>query len=169
MLSKNWIMIDPMKIYVFHDCDRAISVTKIKHFVGLEIYYRWFVKGLFSIAPLLTRLTRLDAPCQWSNEYEERFLKIKEFLTTNPLLTLPAQGEGLAMYYDASIIGLGYDFMHKCRFIAYASRKHKVYECNNHTHHLEFTVVVFMLNILMHYLYRVHYEIFKDHQSLVYS
>ena len=51
---------------------------------------------------------------------------------------------------------------------AYASWQLKPHEKNYPTHDLELAVVVFVLKIWRHYLYRVHCEVFTDRQSLKY-
>ena len=89
-------------------------------------------------------------------------------MTTAPILTLPVEGEGFVVYYDASRIGLGCVLVQKGRVIAYASRQLKVHEKNYPIHDLELAAVVFALKIWRHYLYGVHCEVFKDHRSLQY-
>ena len=52
--------------------------------------------------------------------------------------------------------------------IAYASIQLKKHEQNYLTHDLELAAVVFALQILRHYLYRVPIIIFTNHKSLQY-
>lgn len=61
-------------------------------------------------------------PFVWSDECETSFLRLKEELTTTPILTLPIEGESFVVYCDASHIWLGCVLMHRGRVIAYTSR-----------------------------------------------
>ena len=63
---------------------------------------------------------------------------------------------------------LGCVLMQHAKFIAYASRKHKVHEIYYPTHELELAAVLFILKNWWHYLYGVHIDIFTDHKSLLY-
>ncbi|XP_049378066.1 LOW QUALITY PROTEIN: uncharacterized protein LOC125842802 [Solanum stenotomum] len=168
VVSKEGIRVDPAKIEAIRDWHRPTSVTEIRSFVGLAGYYRRFVEGFSTIAAPLTRLTRVDVPFVWSEECEASFLRLKELLTTAPILTLPVEGEGFTVYCDASGVGLGCVLMQQGRVIAYASRQLKIHERNYPTHDLELAAVVFALKIWRHYLYGVRCEIYTDHRSLQY-
>ena len=145
VVSKEGIMVDPAKIEAIRDWHRPTSVTEVRSFVGLASYYRRFVEGFSTIAAPLTRLTRVDVPFVWSEECEASFLRLKELLTTAPILTLPVEGEGFTVYCDASGVGLGCVLMQQGRVIAYASRQLKIHERNYPTHDLELAAVVFAL------------------------
>ena len=56
--------------------------------------------------------------------------------------------------------------MQHSKVIAYASKMLKVHEKNYLTHDFEQEVVVFALNILIHYLYGVHVNVLTHHKSL---
>lgn len=155
VVSKESIKVDPTKIEAIRDWDRPTSVTEVRSFVGLASYYMRFVEGFSTIAAPLTRLTHQDIPFVWSEECEMSFLKLKELLTSAPILTLPIEGEGFTIYCDASGVGVGCVLMQQGRVIAYASRQLKVHERNYPTHDLELAAVVFALKIWRHYLYGV--------------
>ncbi|WMV29251.1 hypothetical protein MTR67_022636, partial [Solanum verrucosum] len=82
-------------------------VLEIRSLIGLVGYCRYFIKGIYTITTLLTRLTRLDVPLEWSNECEVSFMKFKEFFTLVLILTLFVEGEGFTVCCDRSISGLG--------------------------------------------------------------
>ncbi|WMV50871.1 hypothetical protein MTR67_044256 [Solanum verrucosum] len=103
----------------------------------------------------------------WSDEYEERFQKLKTLLTPATVLTLPQLGVDFTVYCDASRVGLGGVQMHKGRVIAYASRQLKTHEMNYPTHDLELVVVVFMLKIWRHYLYGFYCGLHRSSKSSV--
>jgi len=121
-MSKNGIMVDPMMIEAFRDWARPTSVTESWSFIELVGYYRHFVEGFSNIAVPLTRLTRQDVPFVWSKECERRFFRLKELLTTAPILTLPIESEGFILYYGASSVSLCCVLMHQVRVITFVSR-----------------------------------------------
>ncbi|CAA7027622.1 unnamed protein product [Microthlaspi erraticum] len=55
----------------------------------------------------MTKLTGKGVPFVWSDDVEKAFVKLKEALTTAPVLTLPEPGKPYDVYADASRIGLG--------------------------------------------------------------
>ncbi|PNX70480.1 retrotransposon-related protein, partial [Trifolium pratense] len=116
----------------------------------------------------LTRLTQKKVEFQWTDACEESFQKLKQYLTSAPVLALPTSGGGYAVYCDASRVGLGCVLMQHGKVIAYASRQLKRHEQNYPTHDLEMAAVIFALKIWRHYLYGETLEIYTDHKSLQY-
>ena len=78
---------------------------------------------------------------------ENSFDKLKDKLTTAPILTLLEGVDDFVVYCDVSRIGLGCVLMQRGKVIAYASRKLKVHERNYPTHDLKLAAVVFALRI----------------------
>ncbi len=99
------------------------------------------------IATPLTKLTRKNVSFIWTDDCEESFQKLKECLSTAPMLTLPMSGEGYTVYCDASRISLGCVLMQHGKVVAYALRQLKRHEQNYPTHDLEMAAVVFALKI----------------------
>ena len=54
------------------------------------------------------------------------------------------------------------------RVVAYGSCQLKNHEQNYPTHDMEFAIVVFALNIWIHYLYGEQFEVYSNHKSLKY-
>ena len=159
---------DPEKVQAIREWPRPTTVTEVRSFLGLAGYYRKFVKDFSSIAKPLTKLTGKGVPFLWVEETEKAFKKLKEALTTAPVLALPEQGIPYTVYTDASRVGLGCVLMQDGRVIAYASRQLRKHEDNYSTHDLELAAVVFALRIWRSYLYGEEVEVYTDHQSLKY-
>ncbi|XP_057416627.1 uncharacterized protein LOC130711144 [Lotus japonicus] len=168
VVSKDGISVDPSKVEAVQNWPRPTTVKEIRSFLGLAGYYRRFVKDFSKLASPLTRLTQKKVEFQWSNACEKSFQKLKECLTSAPVLALPSGGGGYAVYCDASRVGFGCVLMQHGKVIAYASRQLKGHEQNYPTHDLEMAAVVFALKIWRHYLYGETCEIFTDHKSLKY-
>ncbi|CAJ2662068.1 unnamed protein product [Trifolium pratense] len=168
VVSKNGISVDPSKVEAVQNWPRPTTVKEIRSFLGLAGYYRRFVKDFSKLAFPLTRLTQKKVEFQWTDACEESFQKLKQYLTSAPVLALPTSGGGYAVYCDASRVGLGCVLMQHGKVIAYASRQLKRHEQNYPTHDLEMAAVIFALKIWRHYLYGETLEIYTDHKSLQY-
>lgn len=124
-------------------------------------YYCRFVKYFSKIVAPLIRLTSKNVKYQWTDECEESFSKLKECLTSAPVLTLPSGLGGFTIYSDALRVCLGCILMQHGRVMAYGSKQLKNHEQNYPTHDLEMATVVFTLKIWRHYLYGETCEIYR--------
>ena len=168
VVSREGIQVDPKTIEAVMDWQRPTTVTEVRSFLGLAGYYRRFVQDFSRIAAPLTRLTQKNVRFQWTEVCEAGFQKMKDCLTSAPVLALPSSTGGYTVYCDASRVGLGCVLMQHGKVIAYASRQLKRHEQNYPTHDLEMAAVIFALKIWRHYLYGETCEIFTDHKSLKY-
>lgn len=65
-------------------------------------YYRRFIESFSSIATSLTKLTHKKVKFVWYNSFENSFDKLKDKLTTTPVLTCLDGTEGFVVYCDVS-------------------------------------------------------------------
>ena len=127
VVTKDGISIDPGKVDV-SNWRRPTTVTKIRNFLGLDGYYRWFIEGFSKIALPLTSLTKKWVKFEWSDDCERSFQELKNKLVTTPILTIPSSSGGFMVYSDASRQGLGCVLMQHGKVVAYDSRQLKPYE-----------------------------------------
>ena len=83
------------------------NVTEVRSFLGLEGYYRRFVKGFSMTAAPMTRLLQKNVKYGWSKKCQRSFDKLKAFLTEAPVLTQSTCGREYVIFSDASLNGLG--------------------------------------------------------------
>jgi hypothetical protein len=131
-------------------------------------YYRRFIEGFSKIAGQMTKLLRKNTPFVWSDECEASFQKLKEKLTTAPVLAIPKTGKDYTVYCDASKNGLTCVLMQDRKVITYGSRQLRPHEVNYPTHNLELAAIVFALKGWRHFLYGAKCELYTDHKSLKY-
>ncbi|XP_054817457.1 uncharacterized mitochondrial protein AtMg00860-like [Prosopis cineraria] len=125
VVSKDGIQVDPRKVEAVQNWPRPTTITEIHSFLGLAGYYRHFVQDFSKIAAPLIRLTQKNVKFEWNDKCEYSFQKLKECLTSTPVLSLPSGNGGYAVYCDASRVDLGCVLMQHGRVIASASRKLK--------------------------------------------
>ena len=75
--------------------------------MGLANFYRRFVKGFAAIAKPLTNLTKKDRDFTWNNEEEAAFWKLKEALTSAPILQVFDEDKPHEVWVDASDYAVG--------------------------------------------------------------
>ncbi|KAI3734185.1 hypothetical protein L6452_13649 [Arctium lappa] len=168
VVSKDGIQLDPAKIEAIKGWEALKSPSEVTSFLGLAGYYRKFIQDFSRIATPLTALTRKNVKFIWAEAQKEAFGKLKESLSSAPVLSLPNGSEGFVIYSDASKLGLGCVLMQEGKVIAYASHQLKEHEKNYPTHDLELAAVIFALKIWRHYLYGIKCQIYTDHKSLQY-
>ena len=168
VVTRDGIAVDQSKVEAVRQWIQPTSVTEVRSFLGLAGYYRRFIKEFSKIARPLTELTRKNTRFVWSTKAEEAFQRLKELLTTAPVLVLPEEGVEFVVHTDASRAGLGCVLMQADKVIAYASRQLRPHEQNYPTHDLELAAVIFALKIWRHYLYGEQFKLNTDHKSLKY-
>ena len=85
-MSKDGIKVDPKKIAAAMDWQRPRFVTEIRSFLGLASYHYRFMQDFSRISTPLTKLTQKGVKFEWTDKWEASFEKLKEILTTAPML-----------------------------------------------------------------------------------
>jgi RNase H-like domain found in reverse transcriptase len=82
-------------------------LKKIRSFLGHVGFYRRYIKGFSDIARLLSNLTVKDIHFNFDQKYQDAFYKIKESLTSAPILQSPHQSLPFELMCDASDYAVG--------------------------------------------------------------
>jgi hypothetical protein len=117
------IVVDPTKVEDIMEWTAPTNVPKVRSFMGLSRYYRRFVEGFSKIANPITELQKKNKKFVWMEKCTEAFHRLKELLTTTPILKVLDMDTDFLVCNDASQEGLGRVLMQDGRVIAYISRK----------------------------------------------
>ena len=147
---------------------------EVRSFLGLAGYYRQYIPDYATIAAPLTDLTKKTQPnnVNWELCHQESFEKLKNILSTYPIVKLPDLTKDFVLQVDASNVGLGailLQYVDGERWpVQYASRKLKGAELHYGTIEKECLAVIWAVKKFYQYLFGKAFIIESDHQPLIY-
>ena len=106
IVSEKGIKTDPKKIEAIVIWPIPSCKKQVKSLTGLCSYYRRFIKGFSSIAKPLYRLTEKKTKFVWTDNCQKSFLKLKQVLSTPPILAFPRTDLPFILDKDASDYGI---------------------------------------------------------------
>lgn len=113
-VSAEGVKADPSKIKAMIEWLVLKDLKVLRGFLDLTRYYRRFVRNYRKIAATLTALLKKYA-FKWGEEAQEAFEKLKDVMTTLPVLAMPDFSQSSELETDAVL-------MQKKRPIAYFSQ-----------------------------------------------
>jgi transposase InsO family protein len=126
IVSRDGIKVNPEKIDAVLKEPAPKNVSQLKRFLGMATYYRRFIKDFADIAEPLTRLMRATSKWEWGPEQQRAYEKLREKLTSAPVLAYPDFDRPFELHTDASDYAIGAvlaqrDAQGRERVIAYGS------------------------------------------------
>ncbi|XP_058774197.1 uncharacterized mitochondrial protein AtMg00860-like [Vicia villosa] len=94
VISLSGVTPDPDKIQAILDWPKPRSLSQLRGFLGLTVFYRRFVRHYATLAALLTDLLR-SIKFTWNTEAEHAFTSLKQIMTKTPVIVLPNFGKTL--------------------------------------------------------------------------
>jgi hypothetical protein len=89
IISHNKVEMDPVKIAGVADWPTPSNKKEVQSFVGFVNFYRRFILRFSYHACALFDLTMKDIRFIWGLPQEDSFMKLKELVTSAPVLVLP--------------------------------------------------------------------------------
>ena len=159
---------NPSKIAAVQEWPSPKNVKELRSFLGLATFFRRFVQGFSTLVAPLTSLLRKESAFVWNAVCEQTFLKLKEVLTSAPVLAMPDYDKPFEVWCDASGIGIGALLLQDGRCCAFDSRKLRGAELNYHPGEIELLAVVHALKTWRCYLEgNTDVVVATDHNPLV--
>lgn len=173
IISDNGVKPNPDKVKAIVKIPTPKTQKDVKSFVSLASYYRKFIPNFSSIAKPLTGLLKKERTTfNWTTQCETSFLKLKEALTSEPLLIYPNYDRPFVLTTDASNESIGavlsQDYNGKDSPICYYSRTLNKAEVNYSVIERELLAIVDACKKFRHYLYGRRFSVRTDHRPLVY-
>jgi len=174
-LSPDGLTMSPDKIQTISDWPEPRKVKDIQSFLGFANFYRRFIFNYSDIVVPLTRLTRKDAPWNFSEDCRRSFNALKHAFTTAPILTHFIPDTPIIVETDASDYAVAGILSITCadgeiRPVAYYSRTLTAPELNYDTHDKELLAIFEAFRNWRHYLEgsASPIDVVTDHKNLEY-
>ncbi|GFR30412.1 retrovirus-related Pol polyprotein from transposon 17.6 [Trichonephila clavata] len=170
IISVEGVRTDPDKISAVKNWKGPTDVHQLRSFLGLCTYYRKFVKDFSTIARPLHKLTETKQKFICTNECNNAFNKLKDALTSAPILAYPEAGKQFILDTDASHESIGAVLSQEVEgqehVIAYFSKYLSRPERNYCVTRKELLAIVKAVEHFHPYLYGRRFLLRTDHASL---
>ena len=166
VITAEGVSADPDKIRAIVDMPPPQDVHEVRRFCGMVQYLAKFLPSLSEVANPLRALTRKDVPWVWGQPQTEAFRRIKELVTSAPVLAHFRCDRPLVVQTDASQNALGAALLQDGKPIAFASRS--LTDCEKRYAQIEKEClsVVFGLERFDQYTYGREVTVENDHKPL---
>ncbi|XP_061708233.1 uncharacterized protein K02A2.6-like [Cydia pomonella] len=171
VISKHGVHTCPEKIEAIKKVPEPNSITELRSFIGLVMYYAKFVRNISTVLTPFYKLLKKGVTYQWNQECSEAFRKIKEILTSSEVLAHYSLDLPVVLTCDASSLGVGAVVSHITpdgeRPVAYASRTLNAAEKGYSQIEREALSIIFGVRKFHQYLYGREFTLRTDHKPLV--
>ncbi|GJT51704.1 putative nucleotidyltransferase, ribonuclease H [Tanacetum coccineum] len=171
-ISRKGIKVDKSKIDVIAKLPYPINVKGVRSFFEHAGFYRRFIKDFSMISKPMTQLLMKDAKFDFSEDCKKAFNKLKEKLTTAPIIISPDWSVPFEFMCDASdfAVGavLGQRIEGRFKPIYYASKTLNDAQAHYTTTEKELLAVVFSFDKFFPYLILSKTVVYTDHFALKY-
>jgi hypothetical protein len=176
IISHNKVEMDPVKIAGVADWPTPSNKKEVQSFVGFVNFYPCFIPGFSHHARTLFDLTMKDIRFIWGLPQEDSFMKLKELVTSAPVLVLPNDDLPFRLEADVSGIATGAVLSQQqvddnaWHPIAFLSKALNPVEKNYEIHDTEMLAIIQGLEEWRHYLEGTRHpvEIWTNHKNLEY-
>jgi hypothetical protein len=176
IISHNKVEMDPVKIAGVADWPTPSNKKEVQSFIGFVNFYRRFIPGFSHHAHALFDLTMKDVRFIWGLPQEDSFMKLKELVTSAPVLVLPNDDLPFRLEADGSGIATGGVLLQQSvddnvwHPVAFLSKALNLVEQNYEIHDTEMLAIIHGLEEWRHSLEGARHpvEIWTDHKNLEY-
>jgi hypothetical protein len=107
IISENRVEMDPVKVAGVAEWPEPLNKREVQSFLGFVNFYRRFIKDFSHHARPLFNLTRKEQKWNWDSAEASAFRKLKELVTSTPVLVTPADDQPFRIEADSSDFATG--------------------------------------------------------------
>jgi hypothetical protein len=167
IIGAKGVQVHQEKIIAIREWPTTKTLMEQRGLLGLCTYYRKFVKGFSQLCTPLTELTKKGS-FKWNDEAQVTMEKMKEVMSTYPVLALPDFNIPFTLECDALGEGIGAVVMQNRHPLAYESRKHRGLELLYNIYENEILAIMHALAKFRQYLVSARFVVKLDHNSIKY-
>jgi hypothetical protein len=176
IISENRVEMDPVKVAGIAEWPEPSNKREVQSFLGFANFYRRFIKDFSHHARPLFNLTKNERKWQWGSSEASAFRKLKDLVTSAPVLTIPADDQPFRIEADSSDYATGAVLSQlsaedgKWHPVAFYSKSLSETERNYEIHDKEMLAIIRALDEWRHFLEGAPHkvEIWTDHKNLEY-
>ena len=179
IVSEGWVEMDPVKVSGVAEWPTPWNKKEVQSFVGFINFYQRFIKDFSHHTPALFDLTKKDVRWKWEESEQVAFNKLKELITSAPVLIFPDDSHPYHVEPDSSDTATGAVLSQQTSLenggkwhpIAFFfSKSLSPIEWNYEIHNKEMLEIICMLEEWWHYLEGTpcQFEVWTDHKNLEY-
>jgi hypothetical protein len=176
IILENQVEMDPVKVAGVGEWPKPCNKQEVQSFLGFANFYCRFIKDFSHHAWPLFNLTKNEQKWQWSSSEASTFWKLKELVTSAPVLTTPANDQPFCIEADSSDFATGAVLSQlsaedaKWHPVAYYSKSLSETERNYEIHDKKMLAIIRALDEWRHFLEGAprKFEILTDHKNLEY-
>lgn len=171
-IGNGCLKVDPDKVIAIKDFPIPKSPRQVRRFVGMANWYRGFISNFADLSgPLTDCLQKTGKPFQLTPEAISSFEKLKEALSSAPVLAQPDFEKEFIIQCDASRVGVGGVLFQVTdsgeeKPIAFVSQKLNKAQRNYTVTELECLAAVVCVKRFRPYIEGLPFRIITDHCSL---
>ena len=168
VISPDGLHTDPEKIRAVADFPQPTDESSLRSFLGLAGYYRCFISKFSVMAAPLNNLLKKDATWSWGPAEQDAYNKLKDTLTSTPVLRFPDFSRPFELHTD----GIGVILCqrdprnNRAYAVAFASKSLTPAERNYGVSEVEALAIVWGIKKFAHYLTGTKFKVITDHHFL---
>ncbi len=173
IISGEGLRMDPKKIECILNWKTPTNLKEVQGFVGFANFYRRFIHEFSKIVRALVNLTKKDTPFVWNDACEKALKRLKERVTSAPVLRHYDPSRQAILETDSSDYVLGgvlsqHDDEGVLHPVAFYSKSMIPAECNYHIYDKELLAIIRCFEHWRPELEGTNLpiQVFTDHQAL---
>lgn len=175
IIAGEGVTVGPAKVEAIKSWEEPATVSEVRSFLGFENFYREFIPKFSAVVQPLINLTSKQAHWNWSTQQKESFEKLKNILSSAPLLALFSAEREIYLEADASGYAIGgvlsqINEENRLGLMGNFSRKLTPAEANYDVYNKELLTIVVTMRHFDGELRSVEssFTVISDHQNLRY-